>query len=221
MPLPLNSHTTVLVFGGGDVPTATDRARFPDVAMVIAADAGADHALACERRVDLVVGDLDSVSETGLAAAVGSGAVVERHDCEKDESDLELALRRAVDHSPHRIVLTAVSGGRSDHAIANLLLATGPATAGVLVDVVSGDDQMFVIRGSRWFEVEPGQLVTLLPVHGPAVGVSTTGLQYSLDCETLEPGSTRGISNVAVSARVAVEIEGGVLLALVPGSAAR
>ena len=43
---------------------------------------------------------------------------------------------------------------------------------------------------------EPGELVSLLAVNGPAEGVTTEGLAYPLRGETLEPGSTRGVSNV-------------------------
>ena len=45
----------------------------------------------------------------------------------------------------------------------------------------------------------PGQLVTILPLHGPAVGVRTEGLRYPLDDETLPEGTTRGVSNELVS----------------------
>lgn len=215
---PTHPHNIVLVFGGGDAPTVTDRDRLPESpTTIIAADAGTDHAFACGRHVDVVVGDLDSVSVSGLAGARDAGATIERHEQDKDESDLELALQRALDHRPDRIVVTAISGGRTDHFLANLLLIANAAMRGVLVDVISGDDQFFVVRGRRSFEVEPGQLVTLLPLHGAAGGVTTSGLHYPLDHETLEPGSTRGISNLATAEAVSVEVATGVLVAIVPG----
>ena len=50
-----------------------------------------------------------------------------------------------------------------------------------------------------------GELVSLFALHGPAHGVVTDGLVYPLHGETLEPGSSRGVSNVfaATEARVA------------------
>ena len=50
-------------------------------------------------------------------------------------------------------------------------------------------------------EGEPGELVTLVAVNGPAEGVTTEGLAYPLRGETLEPGSSRGVSNVFESER--------------------
>ena len=66
---------------------------------------------------------------------------------------------------------------------------------------------------------EAGELVSLLAVNGPAEGVTTDGLAYPLRDETLEPGSTRGVSNVFAteSARVAGRPAAS-LLAIRPGA---
>jgi thiamine pyrophosphokinase len=63
----------------------------------------------------------------------------------------------------------------------------------------------------------PGELVTLLALHGPAEGVTTTGLTYPLRGETLAAGSSRGVSNVFATGTARVSVERGVLLAIVPG----
>jgi thiamine pyrophosphokinase len=62
-----------------------------------------------------------------------------------------------------------------------------------------------------------GDLVTLLPVHGPARRVTTTGLLYPLNGEDLNPGSTRGVSNELVDDQATVALDAGVLLAIQPG----
>ena len=63
-------------------------------------------------------------------------------------------------------------------------------------------------------------LCTLLAVNGPATGVTTEGLEYPLRDETLEPGSSRGVSNVFASETAHVTVEDGVLLAILPGAGA-
>jgi len=62
----------------------------------------------------------------------------------------------------------------------------------------------------------PGELLTLLPLGGPATGVRTEGLEYPLAGETLEPGTTRGVSNVFTSTGARVTLTDGVLLAVRP-----
>lgn len=59
-----------------------------------------------------------------------------------------------------------------------------------------------------------GDLVSLLPVGGDAAGVSTNGLRWPLDRETLAIGRSRGLSNVVDAAPASVSLESGVLLVI-------
>ncbi len=90
--------------------------------------------------------------------------------------------------------------------------------ASIRIDALVGDAWVHVVRGARELDGEPGELVSLLAVNGPAEGVTTEGLVYPLRGETLEPGSTRGVSNVFASAQARVEVARGVLLAILPGA---
>ena len=67
---------------------------------MIAADAGLDHAEALGLPVDLVVGDLDSVSKEALERARRAGIAIEEHPAAKDQTDLELALDAAMERAP-------------------------------------------------------------------------------------------------------------------------
>jgi thiamine pyrophosphokinase len=216
MPAPADRlATTVLIVAGGSAPSSIDREHWPPADVVIAADSGVDHALDAGLRVDLVIGDLDSARPESLHAVVSAGAVIERFPPDKDETDLELALEAAVRRAPDRVVITGVGGGRIDHLVANLLLAASPRYAATRIEIVSDDTRMFVVHDRVAIDADVGQLVTLLPMHGPAVGVTTTGLRYSLAGDTLPAGSPRGVSNVVEASPVTVAIEHGVLLAIV------
>ena len=102
---------TALVFAGGDGPAAAALADLDPDAFVVAADSGLDHALALGVRVHLVVGDLDSVTESGLRTATAAGAVVEQHPPDKDATDLELAISAARDHGARRVTVFGGGGG--------------------------------------------------------------------------------------------------------------
>ena len=80
------------------------------------------------------------------------------------------------------------------------------------------DFDVHVVWDATSIEGEPGDVVTLLPVGGPATGVTTEGLRWELRSDTLEPGSTHGVSNELVGHRAVVGIAGGVLLAIHGGS---
>ena len=57
------------------------------------------------------------------------------------------------------------------------------------------------MRRERLLTGEEGELVSLLPVGGPAEGVTAQGLRYPLSDETLAAGSSRGVSNASSASR--------------------
>jgi thiamine pyrophosphokinase len=205
----------VVLAGGdlGEVPPGI----VPHGSLVVAADSGLRHAEALGLVADLVVGDLDSVAPELLDAAVAAGATVEPHPCEKDQGDLELALRTADRMGAARIVVLGAAGGpRLDHFLANALLLGSDDFAHLTIEAVVGDAHVHVVRRRVELRGAPGSLVTLLALGGPARGVRTTGLRYPLDGDDLTPGSTRGLSNELVEHVASVSVAGGVLLAVQP-----
>ena len=213
-------HTVLVVAGGMPEPTAT-RPDLTDVTCVVAADGGIDTARALGLHVDLAIGDFDSVSAEGLAAAEREGAHVERHPVAKDATDLELALDAALAAGPARILVLGSDGGRLDHLLSSLDVLASRRYAAVELDAVLGRARLHVIHpGSRSLSGTPGELVSLHALHGEARGVSTHGLLYPLAGETLAPGSSRGVSNVFAEPEARISLEHGVLLAIRPGEEA-
>lgn len=207
----------VVVAGGNAAPSAALRTHLPQPSTVIAADSGLEHAQMLGLHVDRVVGDLDSVDRDMLHEAVQRGTVVDAHPTAKDQTDLELALdtavRVATPANAPVIIVTSV-GGRLDHGLANLLLLASPAYAAVHIDAYVDDWHVTVVRERTTLFVGFARLLTLLPVGGPAVGVTTEQLTYPLRDETLAPGTSRGVSNIAEADEVTVDLRAGVLLAL-------
>ena len=212
------SEKIVVVVAGGETPRAEAALAVPPGAEVIAADGGLDHARALGLDVSVAVGDFDSASEAALAAAEAAGVRLVRHPAEKDATDLELALDLAVSSGASRILVLAGDRGRLDHLLAGLLLLGSGKYAEVEVDALVGVARVHVVRGRRTLPGEPGELVSLLAVHGEVSRVTTAGLAYELRGETLEPGSSRGISNVLNASEATVSVERGTLLAVFPGA---
>ena len=214
----MGAHDSLaVVFTGGDPPDAHDLRGLADRdALVIAADSGLQHAQRHGFAVDVVVGDLDSVDADALAAAEAAGAIVERHPTAKDATDLELALLAARDRGCDDIVVVGGGGGRADHFFANALLLGAPHLAPLAIEARTGGATLTVVRHRVELVGAPGDILTLLALGGPAVGVVTDGLRFPLRDETLEPGSTRGVSNELESSIARVSLRDGVLLAVQP-----
>lgn len=202
----------VVVVASGPGPAVA----VPGAATVVAADGGLDRAAALGLEADVVIGDLDSVSPQALAAAEAAGARVVRHPETKDATDLELALDEAIALRASRVLVVASHEGRLDHLLGSLLLLGAGRYAGLELDALVGQALVHVVRGRRTLTGAPDELVSLLAVGGAATGVVTDGLEYPLDGETLEPGSSRGISNTFTAGQATVTVERGTLLVVRP-----
>ena len=186
--------------------------------LVIAANGGLDAARRWGLRVDAVVGDLDSAGEAALEWAGRCGAVVEAHPAEKDMTDLELAMARALEQVD-AVHVVLPPGGRLDHAVTNLAVLASPRWAALEVSATVGEAHVTVVRGRRRLRGEVGELLSLLAVGGPALVASTSGLLFPLAEEALSPTSGRGTSNVIVATPPTVDVVEGVLLAIRPTGA--
>lgn len=212
------STTQVIVLTGGDPASASLAPQLPGDAYVIAADSGLQNAAALDLHVDLVVGDFDSVEPSVLRDAERLGATVERHPEAKDRTDLALALDVALTHAPADVTVVGGAGGRLDHLLANVLLLASPTYAPLRIRALMGPAVFHVVRDEVSFDGDLGEHVTLLPAHGAATDVRTEGLLYPLDGETLDAGSTRGVSNELTGGPARVRLGTGTLLVIRPGS---
>ena len=208
-----DSHTVIVVSSGGSPRPGP----LPDALAVVAADGGIEQAHALGLRVDVAVGDFDSASANAVEAAGRAGARIEPHPAEKDATDLELALEAALAFAPRRILVLGADAGRLDHLLAGVLALASESLSRVQVDAMLGKARVHVVRGERTLTGEHGELVSLLPVGGPAEGVTTEGLRYPLRDETLAPASSRGVSNVFAAEQARITVRRGVLLAIRPG----
>lgn len=179
---------------------------------LIAADGGLRHLRRLGRAPHLLVGDLDSVSEEEMRWAAANGAEVRRYPREKNETDLELALQAAVQSGSSAILLAAALGGRLDQTLGNLFLLMRPELKELDVRLDDGREEVFLIRERAELHGRKGDIVSLLPLNGPAEGVQTRALRYPLRGETLFPDGTRGISNEMESDTAAVSLRAGLLL---------
>lgn len=204
-----------IVLAGGELHTRPDPSWG---AIVIAADSGYDHALDLGLAVDILVGDMDSISSAGLDHARTHGVDVLHYPADKDQSDLELAILAAAARNVQRIDVHGGEGGSLGHLLGVALELTDHRWRDI--------DLQWHTRGGVARPAEPGRsvivvgsegdTVSLVPV-GDVAGVTTTGLAWPLDDEPLPAGTTRGLSNRLSSARAEVTVRSGTLLVIWEG----
>ena len=214
---PAELRQVVVLAGGDPVELPLPRPLPPSIDLVIAADGGYDAAATLAVPVDVLVGDLDSVTPEGLTTARTAGTRIERHPVDKDRTDLALALDEVVAEGPAEVVLIGGHGGRLDHLLANVSLLAAPEYAALRITALLGAAVVTVVRDRATLLGRPGALVSLLAMHGPAHQVTTTGLRFPLAQATLPVGSSLGVSNEFTGSHATVTVADGVLVAVQPG----
>src|SRR6266536_1254484 len=103
----------IVIFANGELPDP-EKARLllQDGDYLICADGGTRHALALGVRPNLIIGDLDSVEQGVVQKFRDEGVNVESYSRDKNETDLELAIQRAIEFKPNQIIIIAALGGR-------------------------------------------------------------------------------------------------------------
>ena len=209
----------IVIFANGELPDLESaRALLRSEDYLIAADGGANHLLKMGILPEIVFGDLDSIDEDVLFDLTSADVEIMQYSEDKDETDIELALRYAVELQPTSVLIVGALGGRLDQTLANLSILTDPTLPALDIRLDDGLEETFFCRASaakgRQVEVRgrSGDIVSLIPWNGPVEGIVTEGLQWPLYGETLFPSKSRGVSNVMLSDTASVKIEKGLLL---------
>lgn len=207
-----------VIFANGKMNDPTQaRTQVKQGDLLIAADGGALHCLELDLTPDLVIGDFDSLQQEDLNILESRGAEIIRYPARKDYTDLELALQHAVQRGAEDILVIAALGARWDQTLANLLLPAAATLEETTVSLVDGPQELRLLRGPDRLELtgRKGEIVSLVPLGGPAEIITTSGLEYPLNGETLDFGSTRGISNVMLGRKASIHLQRGLLLCII------
>lgn len=142
-------------------------------------------------RIDENLGDFDSLHEEPTPPPLCA------FPAEKDETDGELALDRAIALGAKDIRIYGGGGGREDHFLGNLHLLLKAARAGICAALYTNRTEIRICgEGEFCFPCKRGETVSVLPFGGDAHIIDSSGLKYPMKDLQLCYGSTRGISNV-------------------------
>jgi len=203
----------IVIFANGDLPNL-DKARGLLRAddFFICADGGTRHALALGLTPNLVIGDMDSIQKDQWQSLEKAGVAIELFPRDKNETDLELAITKAIEFKPVEIVIVAALGGRLDQTFGNIALLTDSRLATFDVVLDDGTEEMFICRNQVQVHGRSGDIVSLIPWGNSVHGIQTQGLKWALNNEMLHPDKTRGISNEMLGETASIHIASGNLL---------
>lgn len=207
-------HT--LIFIGGDPPHPNVRQYLPAGAFVIAADSGYAHAIAMGFVPNELVGDMDSITSVDLTDARDSNILISQFPTDKDLTDTEIAIASAINRNSSHITVVSGGGDRFDHVLA-MVHSLASCALTVETTLLIGTARVSYATYTKEFRINtlPGNIISLIPLGDDAI-VTTTGLQWELDNDTLQSFASRGVSNIATGETVSISVTDGNLAVIEP-----
>ncbi|MFJ7638645.1 thiamine diphosphokinase [Peribacillus sp. NPDC097206] len=165
-------------------------------------------------------GDFDSVSEEEWSKIQKRMENIHLYPPEKDETDLEIAFKWAMEQEPNEIHILGATGGRLDHFLGNIQLLQKDSILPYHKDI-----DMYIVDCQNSLTVKtPGsypltldeerKYISLLPVTEEITGITLLGFKYPLVDAKLELGSTLCVSNELISDCGNVSFEEGILMVI-------
>ncbi len=180
------------IYTGGAVHAAhiTEHPKADD--LTIAADAGYHNALALGERVDILLGDFDSIGEVPTEGDFERIQV----PAEKDLTDTQLAVETALERGAEEIILIGGLSGRLDHTLSNLAILEDLHARGVWGTLVDGQNRARYIRSTSTLIPRSGyKYLSLLAADEVVKGVDIEGCKYPLKRATLRRSLGFAVSN--------------------------
>ncbi len=173
---------------------------------ILAADGGADAALAAGVRPDAVIGDLDSASPRAHRALKEVPFI---HVKRQDNTDFEKALDWLTEQKFEQCVVAGAQGKRLDFTIGNFL-SVYPYLCRLNV-IFKGDGwAVYPLIKSLNFSARKGARLSLIPLTD-CTNVTLKGLKYRLNNVQWQLGQT-GLSNIVSAQKSEVNFTSGYML---------
>ena len=191
------------IIGAGECPSLPQNMKKED--MVIAVDGGYKYVQ--KERVDLVVGDFDSLGY------VPEHPNVLKLQPEKDDTDMLVALKEGLGAGYQTFHIYGGCGGRIDHTLANiqsLAFLEQQGAKGILHD---GDTLITMLSdGSLILPSKQSGCLSVFSYSEKSEGVTLRGLKYPLEQATLTNTFPLGVSNEFMGQSAEISVEKGCLL---------
>ncbi|GEM47675.1 thiamine diphosphokinase [Deinococcus cellulosilyticus] len=180
--------------------------------LVVVADGGIQHVETLGVKPDVWMGDFDSTPEEALHRYPDLERIP--YPADKDLLDSEIALEYALERGAKTVIVWGALGGRTDHTLAAILLATRFPQIQLMLH--SGTESVHPLHPHQPLILstvleQTLSVLSILPLHH----LNIRGVRWELFDANVERGSGWTMSNVAVGDQVNIWIEQGLGVVIV------
>ena len=197
------------IYTGGTIcpEGITERPKAGD--LCIAADSGYRNAKALDVRIDVLLGDFDSLGEP---KDVDERTEIVRVPAEKDFTDTQMAVETALSRGADDLVIIGGLSGRLDHTLSNLAILEELSVYGVYALMTDGKNRVRYLNATSLLVAKSGfRYLSLLAATERAKGVSVEGCRYPLKNATLLRSRQYAVSNEITGNCALVSVKRGAL----------
>lgn len=172
---------------------------------VICADGGANIALRNSINPEVIIGDLDSILPSTLEHYKDTCEIIKI--ARQSDTDLEKALKYAIQKKFTACILLSVIGDRLDHSFSNLSIAIRFSDK-IDIGIISGRSFLRVLGGRQVLKTKKDEIISFYGIDEKTT-ITATGLKYKIHNTNLPFGKKESTSNCATDETVGLEITNG------------
>ncbi len=168
-------NDVVIVCGGDDFNIKKLKSFCRKENYIIGVDAGLNLIHRIKARPDLIIGDMDSVDKSILDKYKYTTKEVFPEN--KDHTDTELAIMRALELKPKNIYLFASTGSYLDHTYANIFSLFKYSSKNTDISIITGNSTIYPVQKEKTIAGKKGHRFSLFFLSDPGK-ISLTGCKY-------------------------------------------
>lgn len=205
----------ILIVAGGKEPSESLLKNYAQASdLIIAADKGAESLLKYDIPFNILLGDFDSMDKEALnekkVKRNWHGEII-TYKMEKDFSDTEAAVEKAISYNPEEVILLGAIGTRLDHTLANITLLKKLKENNIHGEIVDEHNRIYIITESTIIKKD-SPFISFSAFTKEVTNFSLKGFKYPLNNYTLKFGESLTVSNEIVESRGEVTFDKGYVL---------
>ncbi len=159
---------------------------------------------------NVAIGDFDSTTKKELAVIKKNVVNVLLYPAKKDFTDMELAIRYAIEQKPSEAIIFGGIGSRMDQTMATWHLLDAVLVAKIPHALVNEKNSVRLVGKGRTILFSRGEYryISILPFT-KSISLKLTGFQYDVPKTRIIRGTTRGVSNELRAATAEIRIFSG------------
>jgi thiamine pyrophosphokinase len=172
---------------------------------IICADGGADTALKLGIVPNVIIGDLDSISQKALDYYKDKCSIIKIS--RQNDTDVEKCLKHAIINKHERVILLGGTGDRLDHSFCNLGIVLKFSDK-ITIDMIHQKSILSIYSGFVELNTIKGETISIYGFNS-RTKIKSEGLKFPINNTALPFGEKESTSNVAVKDRIKLSIKNG------------